>query len=224
MYKHIKENITEEYINKHRTNDICPITGDYLIRVGHDEYVRDGCTYYEPEHHLGQIQYSRHPFQWNILSVEFCSLDVTYYEKYQVIDRYAHICTYEPVIFYVKLFKYLPVNTSPGYIKRLYKIAKQKEKARERRDKKNRYRVLLPLMIPIVAKSVATELVEVKPMEVPKGELYYFNYTYKINDNIPDIPIMDYMPKLVEDRQTYKKEQIDKWNDIINDMIKRGKY
>lgn len=151
----------------------CPITGDELIYVGHDEGVMDGQSYYSPLVDKSII-YAVHPFRNNI---------------YALVDSMS---------FHVKESRYFRLNEDSSWTemkkvphgnnlfpKRYYgsgwKRACAEAKVRwQKRQEQEKYWKEHPEEDPrIHAKTVNIDEVKVSPMGLPSGMLFYLDFNIK---------------------------------------------
>ena len=163
MEPEILEYMTGRLATPRDTGLKCPITGSRLMYVGYEPHVMDGESFYEAESDPS-IKFSSHPFNRGV-----------YYqvERYFVIEDDGSWKEYKRV---KGLDGIVPVDISPL---ELYAMLHAAEEERERRSREYEGRLyageitnLFPLAIKVQAKTVAMDLVAVKPMEMPTGTMF----------------------------------------------------
>jgi hypothetical protein len=151
---------------------LCPITGQELIYVGHDEGVMDGNSYFSPEED-SSIIFAVHPFRSNIYAQvdhkSFHSKELKYFKLLDT-NQWQEM---KKVPFDNLLF---PIEDEGEEWKKACSRATEKN---EERIEKLKYWEEHPEEDPrIHSKLINSEIVKIMPMSPPAGILFYLDMKY----------------------------------------------
>jgi hypothetical protein len=176
-------------VNQHHTIKmlnklLCPITGDELIYVGHDERVFDGNSYYSPKSN-NTIIFAVHPFSRNIyVQVNNKSLFSHGFRWFKLLEdntwQELKQVPHGDILF--------PIEDESDEWVNACRLAEEKH---QKRLEKQEYWKQHPDEDPrIHAKTLANEKVSVSPLGPPTGILYYVDSNSNPDeDKIPEIDL-----------------------------------
>ena len=158
------------------TNMLCPISGFRLMYVGSDYHVMDADSYYQSEFDP-TIIYANHPFSRNVYrlieSRSIMAKTIRYFvlEEDNILKEYCSLLN----------GKLVPIETPVEEIEKANEEYKNSEILRkEEYEKKVASGEITPIYAKqIFCKTISPELISVKPMDYPKGIVFFNDYKVK---------------------------------------------
>lgn len=218
----------------------CPITDNELKYIGHEPFCMDPDSYYESRTLKHTYKFARHPFSWTLfrlIEIDGKKCDTRYF-------RLKEDDTWQEEMSVDGIDQLIPINSSNWTIFKLRlskKLSRLKRKLQDfwRYSILRKKRVQFPKIRSVEAKTIAQDLVSVKPMTAPSGKVFTMDLkkqqevdveqelidaTQKPNLSKEDTDLAEYIKgklrvvtevNLEKERKTFKNEDIQVGDEIF---------
>lgn len=207
----------------------CPISGDTLWAEPVERHVMDPSHFYYAENHK-QYRYERHPFSWRLFRRVYGGTRIMGSKALQYFRLNEDDYSWTELLKIEGLNELVEVGTSEKEIKRLIKEQKKKQKLADKEYKRRLAsgEPVFPMLMAVQPKSIAMELVSVKPIAEPSGLANIIDIVYVTGEEKVCYPYTVTAENIEEVKANWpleKYSKYEKFGDIqIGDVIDEWKH
>lgn len=187
----------------------CPISGNPLSYIGHEEWVMDPDSYYVSSRLDKRYKFARHPFSWKLfrlIEINGKPCDKRYF-------RLNDDDTWTEMTRVKGLDGLYPLDTSNWDVFKLRFKKRWSSWMRKLKNwwkygvlRKKRNEVQFPIIGKVHAKTIAQDLVPVQPLAAPSSSLFHAEYVYKAESEMEKVDT-ERKPQITKE-QTHLAEHV----------------